>query len=202
MKKVLLLIISVVVLIYLGVFIINSSNKTAKIKLLVVPTQATITINGNSFSNGIINLKPGKYNLKASYSGFKSQQESFNLKPKQSLIVGLVLLPNTPKTANFYKIHLNQEQLSEAVASNLSNQFSQQSVNNEPIIKFLPHNGPNYNYSINYADNPSNPTKPFIQITANNPLSIDAAIEWIRNLGYQISSLNLQFINQAPVIKL
>ncbi len=201
MKKILLLTVSIV-LIILIFFIFNSSGKNARIKLLIVPTQATILINGNSFSNGVINLKPGKYTLKASYSGFKSEQESFVLKPKQSLIVGLVLLPNSPKTANFYKLHPNQEQLSEAVADNLTNQFSQQSTNNEPIIKFLPHNGPNYSYSINYANNPNNPTKPFIQITANNQLSIDAAIEWIRSLGYQISNLNLQFINQAPVIKL
>lgn len=201
MKKILLLTASII-LIFLIFFIFNSSGKNARIKLLVVPTQATILINGNSFSNGVIDLKPGKYTLKASYSGFKSEQESFVLKPKQSLVVGLVLLSNSPKTNNFYKLHPNQEQLSEAVADNLTNQFSKQSINNEPIIKFLPHNGPNYSYNINYANNPNNPTKPFIQITTNNPLSIDAAIEWIRSLGYQISNLNLQFINQAPVIKL
>ena len=201
MKKILLLTVSIV-LIILIFFIFNSSGKNARIKLLIVPTQATILINGNSFSNGVIDLKPGKYTLKASYSGFKSEQESFVLKPKQSLVVGLVLLSNSPKTNNFYKLHPNQEQLSEAVADNLTNQFSKQSINNEPIIKFLPHNGPNYSYNINYANNPNNPTKPFIQITTNNPLSIDAAIEWIRSLGYQISNLNLQFINQAPVIKL
>jgi len=193
----------IVIVVIIGlVLIINNNQTSSKITLLVVPNNADITINGNQYSDGQIKLKPGNYILKASLSGFSSQQENFTVKQNQKLLVGFVLSPNSQSTANYYATHPNQELLSEALADNLNNQYSNQTITKEPIVKFLPHNGPDYIYSINYAVNPNSPTEPIIQITANNPLSIDAALNWIKTMGYNPANLNLQFINQAPQIKL
>jgi len=202
MKKKYLIGLIVIVIVIAGFVLTFNNQKSAKITLLVVPNTADITINGNNYNDGQVSLKPGKYVLKASLSGFSTQQENFTVTKNQKLLVGFVMSPNSPSTNNYYYKHPTQEMLSEALADNLNNQYSNQTIKKEPIVKFLPHNGPDYIYSINYAVNPNSQTEPIIQITANNPLSTDAALNWIELMGYNPADLNLQFINQAPQIKL
>jgi len=202
MKKKYLIGLIVIVIVIVSFVLTFNNQKSAKITLLVVPNTADITINGNNYNDGQVNLKPGKYVLKASLSGFSTQQENFTVTKNQKLLVGFVLSSNSPSTTNYYSDHPNQEALSEALADNLNNQYSNETINKEPIVKFLPHDGPNFTYSINYSNNTKNPTEPIIQITANNPLSTDAALNWIKLMGYNPADLNLQFINQAPQIKL
>ncbi len=201
MKKVLILISIIIFILIIGFFIFeNPFNNSSTLKILVTPTSSLIKLNNSTSSIGIHHLRPGNYTITVSHPGFKTQSKSFSIKKNNTKFIGIILQPNTAKTANFYQTNNYQEQMVEAISSNNNLTGAISSVSSEPIIKYLPYIGPNLQYKINYSVDPKNSKTPYITITANNPQGRQDALSFIKSKGIDPTYLNIVFINKQPSV--
>lgn len=202
MKKITIIrltgLIILMVLIYGSYVIWQNSQKTATIRIMVVPTNSVIKINGVVSGQGIIKIRPGNYTISVFRSGFSTQTKQFDLVKGSNVFYGVILSSNTSSTSNYYLINTSEERMAESIVGYQNKYNAAQATLREPIIKLLPHYGPGLEYRVDYANNPADSTLPIIEITAPTPIARQDALNWIKSKGYDLTYLDIAFINQAP----
>jgi hypothetical protein len=73
-------------------------------------------------------------------------------------------------------------------------QYSQ-SVENNALLQLLPFVGPNFEYRVDYG---SQGAQTVIEITAANANAQQDAVAWIKNQGFDPSTLDIQYITGQP----
>lgn len=109
-KKIRLVIISSAVLFLIPIvaFVVNTINNgiySAKIELVVAPSDAEILINDEVGRSGIVRLKPGSYTIKVQKQGFDTQITKVELSEKDEKVLYFALFPNDDNTMDWYKNH-------------------------------------------------------------------------------------------------
>jgi len=180
-------------------YTVRENSYTAKINLLVAPAESKILINGQGRGSGLIRVKPGKYKITVTMSGFSTYTITVNALKGQTKLVGAVLVSNSPTTANWYYNHPSDEKIAEGISSKANMAASQQAVQTVPLIQLLPFTGPGFEYQINYGSEPgSSSAIPIIYITAQSQQAQQDALAWIRTVGYNPSKMTIQYINALP----
>ena len=183
-----LLLVSVLI-IWSAVILIGRVGKVAT-TLAVVPSDATITIDGKNTSSGTQRLPAGKYEVVVQKDGFATEKKSINVtEAKKQNVAAISLTPESDKAKEWAKEHekeySNNERFGAIEASNEGRYFSE----TNPITTKLPFTDPYY--TIGYAPNDDNSVD--ITITTESPRYRFYAIEKIRELGYDPTDFKIIF---------
>ena len=198
-KKILLFIALAVVVIGAIVFVAiyqNSRNKelSASIVLEVVPSGAKSTINGRGVREGTTKLKPGIAEVVITKKGFETARQTVVLKEGESKYLGFVLVSNSPSTADWYQKHPEDAKRAENLSSLNYDQVSADDVKETPFILKLPFISSDEQFRVDYGQSETDSNQIVIYISANSQEARNAALEWIRSVGYDPSTLNIVYI--------
>jgi len=166
---------------------------TAKLNIQVTPKSALVTVNGKKSHDGIVAVKPGSYTVVASKTGFTNSGKTIPVAAGQTQYIGLALTSNSSDTANWY----SDQQLLEVITGKQFTENSQQSVQQVPLIQKLPYIGVAFEFRVDYGAPLPNTSVPGIYITAPTEQGHQDALTWIKNQGYDPSTLHIQY-TQGP----
>lgn len=176
-------------------FITRSNSKnSSSIELVVAPSDSSMKIDGKEVKSGLIKLAPGRHLVSAQRTGFITQQEDITLANKESRFVGMVLVSNSPDTADWYKTH--DADLVQSINNRLFDQTSKDVTKSNPLLKLLPHIGPALTYRIDYGV-PSAASKtgePAIYIRYRTELDKQSALKWIKDQEADPASLDIVYV--------
>lgn len=198
-KKLLLFIALAVFAVGVIIFIIfyqNTRNRelSASIVLEVVPSGARSTINGRGVGQGTIKLKPGNAEIVISKNGFETIRQTVMLKEGESKYLGFALVSNSPSTADWYQKHPEDAKRAENLSSLNYDQVSSDNSQENPFILKLPFVSSDEQFRIDYGQSETDSNRIVIYISANSQEARNAALEWIRSVGYDPSKLNIVFL--------
>jgi hypothetical protein len=171
----------------------HSQVYSGKIVLQVAPTGSNITINGARVKPGTVGVVPGKNVISVSKTGFSSQTKTVTVAKDQPLNITIALVSNSPSTQNWYSTNQADEATLEQSTGQQYNQDSNQAVQQVPIIQMLPYVSPSLAYRIDYGEPLAGTTGQGIYITAPNAADQQLALQWIRDQGYDPSTLHIQY---------
>jgi hypothetical protein len=190
---------SVLVFILFALYIVRLQIYSAKVNIVVTPSESSVTINGKPTKAGTYRVKPGSYVVRASLSGFTSSSVTVKAIKNQTVGAGVALTSNSSSTSNWYFTHPKDEQISEGISSHSNDVLSQQALQKVPLISLLPFTGPNFDYQINYGNqNGANAGTPIIYISASTTSGYQEALTWIKAQGYDPSKLDIQQSTPIP----
>lgn len=195
-KKIWLIIISVIIFSLIIGATIWARSYSAKITLEISPADSTITINDKKSNRGTIKVRPGIYKVAASKQGFSTISKSVDVAKGKSEYVGIVLVSNSPDTANWYVDHPSDAKLLEGISSKNFDLSSAVQTKNLPLIKSLPFI--DQLYRIDYGRSqahPDDPTAVAIYIKYYSEQGKQGALEWLKFKGYGPEKLEIIYIN-------
>jgi hypothetical protein len=201
MRRLIIGLIILVVAIPLIIFGLGASGgqgKTATLDVQVAPSGASAQLNGKGIGSGKNKVKPGTYKLTASMKGFATDSVSVDIKKDETKIAGLVLKSNSPETATWYQDHPKDALLAEGITGRKSDQRSNQLVASNPLLAKLPFIGPGFSYRIDYGASQKGSSQPAIYIRSQSEAAKNEALAWITNQGYNLSSMEIIYINESP----
>ena len=130
-------------------FFINSRINNATIDLLVAPESSSIYIDNHKVTNGEIGVTAGKHTVTAKKDGFAEQTITIDAIADQTVPAYIILDSNDKSTENWFKNHPEDQKIVEQISSREHDSSSNQYVDDNPIIKYLPFE--TANYTLNYG---------------------------------------------------
>jgi DNA-binding MarR family transcriptional regulator len=183
----------VVAAIAAGIYFSASRAGKIAVTVAVVPSDAHTTVDGQSVSSGTIYLKPGSYTVTSKKDGFADYSEKQQIEDNQSSIV-VSLTPESADAKKWADDHNAEYLANESLAGQAADTFSNDFRDKNPIVNVLPYD--NYIFTIGYENDQSDPTNNSVIITIDAPEGYrNAAIDQIRSLGYDPTTLNIKFRN-------
>lgn len=158
--------------------------------IAVVPSDATVTIDGNKIGSGNKWMPAGKYEVVVQKEGFETKKKTVNITDaKEKNIIAVSLTPQSDEAKEWAEKHQkdysNNERFGAIEASNEGKYFSE----TNPITTKLPYTDPYY--TISYTPNADNSVD--ITIATESPRYRFYAIEKIRELGYDPTDFKIIF---------
>lgn len=175
-------------------FFISIQGKTA-VTIYAVPNDATITLldqNGKtSFGHtGINYLKPGKYKVSFQKNGFSSSSATLDTNSNPLTPVVASLSAQTAAAKKWLSEHQDQVQKASEETEQISILNQKKAQQDFDIASALPYQDPYY--TIGYTLN-TTPQK--VSVTTESPQYRYAAIQQIRNMGYNPDDYGIVFYN-------
>lgn len=178
-----------VLMIWTGIIIVGRIGKIAT-TLAVVPSDATITINGNKTGSGTQWLPAGKYEIIAQKDGFATQKKTINVTgAKKENVAAMSLTPESDKAKEWAKEHEKDYSNNERYGAIEANNEGQYFTDTNPITTKLPYKDPYY--TIGYV--PNNDNSVDLTISTESPRYRFYAVEKIRELGYDPTDFRIIF---------
>lgn len=179
----------VVLLLWTGFILVGRIGKV-ETTFAIVPSDATVTINGNKVGSGNQWIPAGKYELIVQKDGFATGKKSINITDaKEQNVAAISLRPESDKAKEWAKEHeedySNNERYGALEASSEGKYFSE----TNPITTKLPFTDPYY--TIGYTPNTDNTVD--LTIATESPRYRFYAIEKIRELGYDPTDFKIIF---------
>jgi hypothetical protein len=166
---------------------------TGTLTLAVIPSDATITVDGKPAKTNKLTLTPGNHTVAASRADFKTKTVTVNIKPNGEQTENFVLNATSPEAlAKWQAEHPDQIQESEGVAGAEANAQGAVITQNNPLIQLLPYVGADYRIDFGVSQKHANDqTAVAIYITAATPAAKTHALDWIKAQGYDPGSLEI-----------
>ena len=188
-------IIAVILLLGFGAYTIYVSMQRAgklAVKLVVVPGDAKIDMNGQTVSAYGLYVSPGDYVFSASKEGFKTMEAHTHIAEGLPNTVTLPLEPESEEAKKWVQQNQNQYAALEGAAGKAANEQGEAVSEKNPVIRILPYK--NFLYTIGYKNDLSDPTGKSIIITIDaTPGYRNAATRKLRELGYDPTQLKIEF---------
>lgn len=184
----------VVGLIGYGLYLSISRAGKEAVNVYVIPSDSTVTVNGQPISPGTAYLRAGTYTIEASRGGFSRYKEEITILPNNKKDIDIALYGVSDKAKEWEKknekLYLEREGRGGKRATAYGEAF--QNVN--PITKDLPYK--NIIFSIGYHLDPEDPTNQSIILDIDaGPGYRNGALQKIRDLGYDPSDFRINFKN-------
>jgi hypothetical protein len=161
----------------------------------VVPNDSTATLNGRKIATGrAIGANQGIYTLKITRNGFATQTQSVTIKNRQAKEVQIYMLSNGPVGDDWLGLHPTQAIEIEGSGSRAYDKLSAENTANNPIVTQLPLYDPRFR--IDYggsSEHPNDSSAIGIYITAQTPDARQAALQLIRDKGFDPSTMEINF---------
>lgn len=195
-RKILLVIISTISIALVVTAVIWTRLYSSKITIQISPADSVVTINGKRRAQGTINVRPGTYSVVGSRQGFESQSKSVSVVKAEIKYVGLLLVSNSPATANWYIDHPSDAKILEGISSNNYDLFSTEQTKKYPLIKSLPFIDQLYRVDYGRSQaSPNNLTAVGFYVKYYSELGKQQALEWLKFKGYEPESLEIIYID-------
>jgi hypothetical protein len=164
------------------------------VKVYAVPSDATITANGQPIAPGTTYLAPGEYSIEATRGGFTSYKETIKIdKPNETDID--IALRGVSKSAIEWeqknqKLYLEREGRAGIRAGNKGERFSKAN----PIVRKLPFK--NLLLTIGYQLDPADKSEMSIILQIDAAAGYRAAaLQKVRDLGFEPTDFKINFKN-------
>lgn len=191
-KKFILLAIGAALLILAAIVLtITGSNRRAgkiAVQVLVLPSTAQITANDQSIKNGTVYLKPGEYKVKMSAEGFESKESTITINESNPYVQDQ-LTAISVEAKQYMKDHQKEYEEFEGKVGDASRKKGEAFQEKFPIVKLLP--ATNVLFQIGYKSSDENTL--ILTIHANDPGQRQAALEQIRDWGYDPTDYKISF---------
>lgn len=190
-RRVLIIIfIFLVLILFFGTYNFISRRNKSEISFITAPAEANIKINNKTVGHKVY-LTEGSYKVNVSYEGFGNIEETIQIsrnQPPKEIPIALSAVTDTAKI--IAQKQVRQYTKIEALGGKESMKEGIEFQKNNPISQNLPFKT-GY-YSIDYGKNLSGEFE--LEITSNNPLGRQVAIEKIHSWGYDLTDYNIVFV--------
>lgn len=160
------------------------------VTVAVVPSNATITINGNRTGTGTQWMSAGTYEIIASRDGFETQKKSLNVTAaKKENVTAISLVAKSSEAKEWVKNHQDDYKNNEKYGAIEASTEGKYFTDTNPITTKLPYVDPYY--TIGYT--PTNTGSVELTITTPSPRYRFYAVEKIRELGYDPTDFKILF---------
>lgn len=169
---------------------IQNMGKTT-VNITKLPSDTTITLNGEKIRSGRLHLEPGSYTLRGEREGYSSYERKLDItKDQKDIKAFFVLDPVSEEAQDEVRKNTRAYLELESEAGKYYEARSESTSSNFPIIENLPYRSPLYSieYSLKGDDFK-------IQIKSSDPLGRQVAIERIQEFGYEPSDYVIEFLD-------
>lgn len=158
-----------------------------------VPTDSNVTINGERLSRGTAYLAPGEYHVRGDKDGFSSFEQTFLVNEARA-IIALSLQPISDEAKEWAERHEKDYGRIDSHGAQLARLSGKFFHEQNPIARHLPYRS--LIYSIGYKADPTDPINRGIIIVIDAPEPYrQAALNKIRNLGFDPTDFTIEFLN-------
>ena len=172
--------------------IVTILSRTGKLPLTIktVPSDAYITINNTTASNGTSWFVPGSYTLTVSKNGFKTQTKDIIVsRAKEQNVAAIALTPESDTAKAWAESHQREYTDIQAYGAIEASMYGKYIATRYPITKVLPFNDPYY--QITYAIKKNDEVA--LSIVASSPRYRYFALEKLRDLGFNPTDYVIEF---------
>jgi len=174
-----------------GVYTVVNRSGKVQVTIDIVPADATATLNGTPISSGETYITPGKYTIKANKEGFAEYSREFDINEEGQLIT-ILLTPVSTEAQDWVRQNEREYLGAEGRAGEAAIAEGEAFRKQNPIVDVLPYSS--LLYTIGYRADPSDPSGNSIILTIDASEGYrNAAIEQIRNLGYDPTNYKINF---------
>jgi len=171
-----------------------------KITTEIEPYDATVKIDGKLIKvNKKIYVTPGQHTITAHRADFTDQSQQFTSTKGKATKITIYLNAANDNGLQWIKDHPDVQQMYEGHSSAQYDAQTQKNNEAEPFVQLLPYIAPGFEFRIDYGSPDAGQSKPVIYVQADTQQAKDDALEWIRNQGYDPSTLNIQYTTSSSV---
>jgi hypothetical protein len=179
----------VILFIWTAVILIGRIGKIAT-TIAVVPSDATVTIDGKKIGSGKQWIPAGTYNLVVQKDGFGTKKKTINITDaKQQNVTAVSLTPQSDDAKEWAREHEKDYSENERFGAIEANAEGKYFSELNPITTKLPFTDPYY--TIGYT--PTNDNSVDLTIATESPRYRFYAVEKIRELGYDPTDFKIIF---------
>lgn len=159
--------------------------------LHVAPKIAEVTIDGKAVSHGTIYLTPGEHTLVAKHGGFKEDQRHITVGGNNADYAVILLTPVTADAITWANKYNNEYLEVEGIAGRKSAEDGAEFREENPVVDDLPYRDPYYTIGYKVPDD----VNVVLTVYTESPRYRYAAIQKIRDLGYDPSNYTIEFVD-------
>lgn len=124
---------------------------SASVKIMVAPTDSTITLNDKTYTNGTHKMEPGVYTVEITRSGFESYSGTIEAVSGETVNL-YICLDTTSETEGWYNDDTTEDyQVCQSVTDQEIVNAEQEWLDTDPILRILPYRDYDSGYNIDYA---------------------------------------------------
>lgn len=187
-----LFIVLVLVLVVYIIFISISRLGKEKVSIETIPNDASIYISGKKISNGDNYIKKGTYLISVKRPGFETINETIII-PSGGVDIGFAPEPVSTESKKWIQENPNIQKKREAIGGKMAAVRGGFLKQNTPIIVDLPYVSIDGPFSIDYGISNERKYKSFLDVNNSTPVGREAAIQWIRDSGYDPTDFDIRF---------
>lgn len=176
-----------------GFLLFSAAGRAGKVSvsLNIMPSDASLTLDGNPVKMGETYLRPGIYQLRANRAGFEDYSETLSLE-KDKKTVSIIMTPVSDEAKRWMKDNQSEFNRMESLTEKSVIENGKAFVSRNPIVRKLPYK--NFLYSVGYRLDQSDPSGNSIIIEIDAPEGYrQAALYRIRQLGYDPTDFTINF---------
>jgi hypothetical protein len=164
------------------------------VSVLVLPTNAALTIDGQPAKAGTVYLSPGKHTASASASGWKPKSDTVNIQPGATTNIDILLDSATNEAEQWQASHQDLYAKAAQRGGQQAATFTKTFEDANPIVKKLPYE--NEIFTIGYRVDPADESGKSIILTIQAAQGYrNAAIDQISKLGFDPTDYKIEFDN-------
>lgn len=175
------------------VFTISRAGKTP-VKLVVIPKDAQLTVDGKKVSSGTIYISPGEHTFAAKKEDFETATKKIRV-GSEEITINLLPNPVSEQALKWLEDNPDIQAEREAVGGEEANKEGQKFQENNPIISNLPLGYNQREFAIDYTKSEKSPDKIVLLITGETATSRKYAIDQIEEWGYHPSDYEIVFLD-------
>lgn len=180
-----------------GVATLITRNGKVGVTISVVPSDATVLLDGKNIGNGTHWITPGIYKVEAKKDGFFSRDKTLEAFPsKEHNVVALSLPPESSEAQKWFDAHPDEYKKNEtygAIEARSNGEYFREKYS---IINSLPYTDPYY--KIGYRASSNNTL--VVTITTPSPRYRYFAVQKFRELGFNPTDYRIEFVDyQNPL---
>lgn len=183
------LVVFIFILILFGILSYISTAGKFSVDIKTVPQDVDIYINNNKESHNF-HIKKGVYKLVVKKNGYHNYTQVITV--DDAIVTGVVLKPKSKEAQKEYEVNLKNPN-TESITSLMSTQYGKQFEIDNPITKDLPYKNLRDGFSVDYTFKQNKNRHITVVISSGTPSGRKAALSWIQQKGYDISTLNIKF---------
>jgi hypothetical protein len=190
-----LIVVLVVTIIGLSIWSVARHSGKVGVKVVVLPTDSTLTIDGVRTKPGTIYFTKTTHTIKVSKQYFGDVTKTINFATYDRLHTLYMLpLPNSDKAIQYLLDHPEVQTQREAASGDEAIQ-DQQELSKNKLIPLLPYTGPGTEYVVDYGstEQADGSQKLTIFIQADTDQAKQDALKWVRSKGTDMSKIAIVY---------
>lgn len=179
---------------------VDTPSKDVSLTVEVAPIGSSITIDGDGVRGGTHKVVAGTHRITATKKGFKSQTQTITTKPGDTSYAGFILEASDPDLADWYENNEADQKWAEGISSHISDYESERTFASNSILQLLPYsfgNGKGDLIEISFGTPlVRSSTQQAVYVTADMSDDRQAALDWIKNNGFDPTNVDIVFYSQ------